>query len=405
MFPLTGNRVLHVLDHSLPEQSGYAYRSHAILRELQKQGLLLEVVTSPKQGEAAELSKEIDSILYQRTVLTGNGRTSGVTGQLRSISSTRARIAERCRSSSFDLIHAHSPCLNGLAAMRHGVPMVYEMRSSWEDAAVSVGTTSEGFLRYRVSRALETFTVRRADAVVVICEGLRRELLSRGIPDEKITVVPNALPPEVFLTPDAAVVESVRGRYALADAKVIGFFGSYFEWEGLDELVKSLPDVVHSVPEAHLLLAGGGRQEDVLRKLVRDLGLERKVTFAGRVAHDEVMALYRATDVVVFPRVSERLTEMVTPIKPLEAMAQGTIVVASDVGGHKELIKDRETGFLYPAGNREGLAHTIVRVLMSADDLPKVRARAREFVEAERQWSVVSKRYIPMYDALVRRDV
>jgi len=393
-----------VLDHSLPEQSGYSYRSHAILRELQKQGLSFDVITSPKQGQVQELSSEIDGILYQRTALAEGGSTSGVMGQVRTVASTRKSIAKLLRVKPVSAIHAHSPCLNGLAALGHGVPLIYEMRSSWEDAAVSVGTTTEGSYRYRVSKMLETFVVRRADAVVVICEGLRRELLNRGVPNEKITVVPNALPPEMFELPDPTAVASVRRRFALEDARVIGFFGSFFEWEGVDELVRVLPDVIQAVPDARLLLAGGGRQEAVLRELVAKLDLEEKGTFAGRVANDEVKAFYGAADVMAFPRVSDRLTNMVTPIKPLEAMAQGTIVVASDVGGHKELVRHGENGFLYRAGDREGLARAIAVALNSRDNLREFQARARNFVEAERQWSVVSRRYIPLYETHGRND-
>jgi len=83
-----------VLDHSLPEQSGYSYRSHAILRELQKQGLSFDVITSPKQGQVQELSSEIDGILYQRTALAEGGSTSGVMGQVRTVASTRKSIAK-----------------------------------------------------------------------------------------------------------------------------------------------------------------------------------------------------------------------------------------------------------------------------------------------------------------------
>lgn len=391
-------KVLHVLDHSLPEQSGYAYRSHAILKELQKQGMLIEVVTSPKQGSVQELSSSINGVNYQRTMLPAGASTSSLLGQINTIKATRKWIREFIKDGSVRAIHAHSPCLNGLAAMRLGVPLVYEMRSSWEDASVSSGTTTVGSLRYRISKALETFVLRRADAVVVICEGLRRELLERGLPDGKISVVPNALPPEVFDRADPTVVASVRDRFGLKDARVVGFFGSFFEWEGIDELISALPEVIRLVPNAHLLLAGGGRQEPVLREIVEKLGLENRVTFAGRVAHDEVMAFYGAADVVVFPRVSGRLTNMVTPIKPLEAMAQETIVVASDVGGHKELIKHGETGFLYTAGSREGLVREIANILNSKGKMVEIRANARAFVEAERRWSVVSRRYIPLYD-------
>jgi PEP-CTERM/exosortase A-associated glycosyltransferase len=392
--------VLHVLDHSLPEQSGYAYRSHAILKELHNRGVKLDVVTSPKQGVVNDVSSEVDGISYQRTVLSPHKSTSGMAGQVRTIRSTRNTIAELLRRKQASVIHAHSPCLNGLAAMGQDVPLLYEMRSSWEDAAVSVGTTCEGSLRYRVSKALETFVIGKADAVVVICEGLKNELLARGVTEEKITVVPNALPPEMFELPAESAVADIRKQYVPQDSKIIGFFGSFFEWEGVDELVQVLPLVVEAVPDAHLLLAGGGRQEGKLRALVSRLGLDQKVTFAGRVSHTDIKSMYGAVDVMAFPRVSHRLTDMVTPIKPLEAMAQKAVVIASDVGGHKELIKDNNTGLLYPAGDREAFAETIIRVLQNPESFSEMRARAREYVEMERRWSVVAERYLPVYEAL-----
>src|SRR5262249_53118215 len=161
---------------------------------------------------------------------------------------------------------------------------------------------------------------------------------------DKITVVPNALPGEMFELPEPHETHLIRTRYGLERLRVIGFFGSFFEWEGIDALIEALPIVSAAVPEARLLLAGGGRQEGQLRRLVETLGLGDRVIFAGRVAHDEVRALYGAVDVVAFPRVPDRLTEMVTPLKPLEAMTQRTPVVASNVGGHRELITDRRTG-------------------------------------------------------------
>jgi PEP-CTERM/exosortase A-associated glycosyltransferase len=278
--------------------------------------------------------------------------------------------------------------------------LLYEMRTSWEDAAVSSGTTIEGSVRYRVSRGLETFVAWRAHEIVVICEGLKRELVRRGIPATKITVVPNALSADMFDLASAEQVAAIRRRYGLQSAKVIGFFGSFFEWEGIDALVNALPSVRASLPAAKLLLAGGGRQEAELRGLVKERGLDEHVIFAGRIAHDEVRAFYRAVDVVAYPRVPDRLTEMVTPLKPLEAMAQGTPVVASNVGGHRELVVDGTTGFLFEAGKTEALATQLLEVLTGAADVARTVAAARSAVDRERRWSVVAERYLPVYARL-----
>jgi PEP-CTERM/exosortase A-associated glycosyltransferase len=396
--------ILHVLDHSLPEHDGYSFRSHSILRELDRLGLDISALTGPKQDPAVNSEETIDGIRYLRTPVAKDDNTSGVVGQLRTIRMTRASIAARLQQNPTDIIHAHSPCLNGIAAIGLGRPLVYEMRSSWEDAAVSVGTTHEGSLRYRLSRALETFVLKRADAVTVICDGLKTELVGRGIAEGKITVAPNALSEDMFVKPDAASVTKIRARYGLEGSRIIGFFGSFFEWEGVDNLVNALPVVLQAVPTAKLFIAGGGRQEAALHGLVADLGLESNVVFAGRVAHGDISACYAAADLMAYPRLPDRLTNMVTPLKPLEAMAQGTLVIASDVGGHRELISDGVTGVLFEAGSPEDLARKIVKALGEPDRAREITAQAAAYVEKEKRWSTVVDRYLPVYDRLMNRQ-
>ncbi len=392
-------RILHVLDHSLPEQSGYASRSHAILTSLAALGLPVEAITSPKHGPSATGEDTIDAVRYLRTPAAG--RTDGVSGQVATVRWTRRRIRQHIRHQNVSLIHAHSPCLNGLASIGLGRPLVYEMRSSWEDAAVSSGTTEEGSVRYRLSRLLETAAVRQAHAVTVICEGLKRELIGRGIAEHKITVVPNALPPAMFEPSDPERSDALRRRFGLQDKRVIGFFGSFFEWEGVDKLVRAMPDVVAALPDARLLLAGGGRQEADLLRLAGSLGLSNAVIFAGRVGASVMRDFYGAADLMVYPRISHRLTEMVTPLKPLEAMAQGRPVVASDVGGHRELIENGRTGFLYPVSDPDALAARIIEVLNSGSRIEEVTRAARLFVEQERRWSVVCEKYLHVYEQLL----
>jgi glycosyltransferase involved in cell wall biosynthesis len=135
-----------------------------------------------------------------------------------------------------------------------------------------------------------------------------------------------------------------------------------------------------------VLLVGGGSHEPALRERVKALGLDTRVVFAGRVPNADVPRYYDLIDALVYPRRSMRLTELVTPLKPLEAMAQGRMVVASDVGGHRELIADGETGHLFAADNADTLAAVLDRVLAARDAWPAMRARARAFVERERSW-------------------
>ncbi len=396
-------RVLHVFDHSLPVQSGYSFRGHAILREQRKLGITTIQVTSPKHGTSSSSRESVGDIEFFR-VDPGTSwlARQPVFNQLDVVAQLRKALRRIVDETAPDLIHAHSPCLTAMAAANLGKPLIYELRSSWEDAAVSSGVTTEGSLRYRASRWLETRVLKQADHVTTICEGLREEAIRRGVPAERITVVPNAVDTEAF-RPSIQKSDAARRQFGLENAFVLGFIGSFFAWEGLPLLVESLPLVIARRPDVKLLLVGGGPDDVTVRAAVERLNLHSHVIFAGQVKHDAVAAIYDAVDVLVYPRTPIRLTEMVTPLKPLEAMALGKVFIASDVGGHRELVRDRETGVLFRAGDREDLARTILEV---ADDAA-LRARLEEagpkFVREERTWAKVVARYVPVYQQLLER--
>ncbi|NOX92737.1 MAG: glycosyltransferase, exosortase A system-associated, partial [Gammaproteobacteria bacterium] len=301
-----------------------------------------------------------------------------------------------------DIIHAHSPVLNALAALKVGkafkIPVVYEVRAFWEDAAVDHGTSVEGGLRYKLTHALETYALKKADAVTTICEGLRNDIITRGIDKEKITVIPNAVDIEKFTIQNSSDRVLVS-RLGLEGKNVLGFIGSFYAYEGLPLLLESLAMILEDEPETHLVLVGGGPQEKELKKLVGKLGLEEKVVFTGRVPHNEIQSYYSLIDMFVYPRISMRLTELVTPLKPLEAMAQGKIVVASDVGGHRELIRPGENGELFPAGDVAELAKTVVELFRQRENWGKRQAESRQFVEQERTW----KKSVALYGGTYAR--
>ncbi|MBL8393520.1 MAG: glycosyltransferase, exosortase A system-associated [Candidatus Accumulibacter sp.] len=387
-------RILHVLDHSLPLHSGYTFRTLAILREQRALGWQTVHLTTPKQGAGEILQEEVDGWLFHRTPSASD---SGLLSQMRL---TARRLQELVRATRPDLIHAHSPVLNALPSLwvgrRQGLPVVYEMRASWEDAAVDHGTTCEGSLRYRASRALESLALRRADQVTTICEGLRGDIAVRGIPPERITVIPNAVDVGLFrldTEPDGAL----RRSLGLDGATVIGFAGSFYGYEGLDLVLEATRQMLPRHPQLRVLLVGGGPQESSLKAQAAAAGIEQQVIFTGRVPHSEVQRYYELIDVLAYPRLPIRLTELVTPLKPLEAMAQGRMLVASDVGGHRELIRHGETGFLFRAGDAVALAAAIEEVLARRPLWPQIRQRARRFVEVERTWASSVARYREVY--------
>ena len=168
-------------------------------------------------------------------------------------------------------------------------------------------------------------------------------------------------------------------------------------------LLTALPAMLAANPAIRVLLVGGGPQDAALRDQARQLGVADQVVFTGRVPHGEVQRYYDLIDVLVYPRLKMRLTDLVTPLKPLEAMAQGRLLAASDVGGHKELIVDGETGVLFAAGDPQALAHKVLALLAAPQRWPELRARGRRFVESERNWAASVARYRGVYGGLSTR--
>lgn len=398
-------RILHVLDHSLPLHSGYTFRTLAILRQQRALGWETLHLTSPKHGDSQAAEEEIDGWHFYRTTAAASPfAVTPVVKELVVMARIFRRMEEIVRRHRPDVIHAHSPVLNAIPALRVGrrfhIPVVYEVRALWEDAAVDHGTARQGGLRYRLSRAAETYALRSANAVTTICEGLRQEIIGRGVATDRVTVIPNAVDVDAFKfgkAPD----EALRAQLGLAGTVLVGFVGSFFAYEGLDLLLGALPLILAERPEVRVLLVGGGPHEAQLKDMARRLGVADKVVFAGRVAHSEVHRYYSLIDVLAYPRRSMRLTELVTPLKPLEAMAQGHLLVASDVGGHRELIRDGETGTLFPAGRSDALADAVLRLLRQSDWSAR-RLRARRFVEAERNWRSSVERYRGVYADLAQ---
>jgi PEP-CTERM/exosortase A-associated glycosyltransferase len=400
-------RILHILDHSIPLQSGYTFRTLSILKAQRQLGWTTFHLTSPKQGSSCALEETIDDWHFFRTPSRqARIRLPGL-AQFRLIEETTRRLEEVARRVNPQVLHAHSPVLNVIPALRVGrrlnLPVVYEVRAFWEDAAVDHGTAREGGLRYRLSRALETYALHRADAVTTICEGLRSDIVARGIAADKVTVIPNAVDVETFRAGEP-VDRVLKGRLGLKDALVAGFVGSFYAYEGLDLLISALPLVLRRAPQVRLLLVGGGPCEETLRQQARNLGVADKVIFTGRIPHGDVARYYGLVDVLVYPRHSMRLTELVTPLKPLEAMAQGKPVIASDVGGHREMIVGGETGLLFKAADRAALAEAIVAATSDSQHRSRMVEAARNYVKSQRTWKLSVGRYQGVYEAVIRGE-
>ena len=325
-------RVLHILDHSLPLHSGYTFRTRAILKSLQAAGVEIRGITGPRHIRGGPPIEEVEGLTFHRVP----GTPSSLPGlrEWREIAALRAGIERLAADWRPDILHAHSPALCGMAglgaARQLGVPLVYEIRAFWEDAAVGNGTGSAGSLKYRLTRALEDRVVKGADAVFTISEGLRGDLVERGHDGGKLALSPNGVDLALFGEPpprDAGLARQI----GIGEGPVIGFIGSFYDYEGLDDAIAAMPMLRARHPDTQLLLVGGGPMEETLRALAAASAARDAIIFTGRVPHSEVERYYSLVDVLAYPRKKSRLTDLVTPLKPLEAMAQRRIVAASDV--------------------------------------------------------------------------
>jgi PEP-CTERM/exosortase A-associated glycosyltransferase len=398
-------RILHVLDHSLPLQSGYTFRTRAILKAQIALGLDVRGVTGLRHagdavaGSGSEPCIE-DALAFWRTAGQVDGRPP--LREWREVRALENRIVALAQSWRPDVLHAHSPALCGMAALRAarrlGIPLVYEIRAFWEDAAVGNGTGSAGSWRYWLTRQLENRVVAGADAVVTICQGLKDDLIARGVDGGRITIMPNGVDLTLFGTPRAREADLAR-TLDLGDGPVIGFLGSFYPYEGLDDLIAAMPAIVAAHGDARLLLVGGGPAEATLRAAAE--ASPAAIRFVGRVPHHEVDRYYALADVVCYPRKAMRLTDLVTPLKPLEAMAQGKLVAASSVGGHRELIEHDVTGTLFAPDDPAALARAMVALLADRAHWDDRRAVARRFVETAHDWGFNARRYLPVYQTVL----
>ena len=327
--------------------------------------------------------------------------------EVRMMAAVRTRLLELCAKERPDVLHAHSPVLNGLPALwvsrKLAIPLVYEVRAFWEDAAVDHGSYSEGSPKYKLVKALETFVCRQVSHVAVLCQGVKTDLIQRGIDPGKMTTVFNGVNVEDFqpCAPD----EEFKRAWGCQDRLVVGFIGSFYRYEGLDLLVQAMADVIKVVPNAMLLLVGGGEVEGELRRHVSALGIERAVVIPGRIPHERIPGVYALVDVLAYPRRPMRLTELVTPLKPLEAMAMGKALVASGVGGHRELIQDGVTGLLFEPGNVNALAKSLAMLLTNHAFRKQLEAQGIKWVRRERSWDATTASHISIYSAALGRPV
>ena len=401
-------RVLHVLDHSRPLLSGYSVRSHSLIAGQKKIGFSPEVLTGPlhELDDPGAIDRTIDSISYRRTALNGSvanlflKRRTPVLRETMVVKLLREQILAILDEHPFDIVHAHSPALCGLAALQaaraRNVPFVYEIRAFWEDAAVDQNKTRPASPRYFVSRQLEGYVARRADSVVGIARHILDDLRTRGIAAEKLFHVPNGVDAERFvaLPRDTKLFSELR----LNGDPVMGFIGSLYRYEGIAWLVRAVAELRRRGVALQLLIVGQGEAMPEVQAAIREAGARDYVRAVGQVSHDQVERYYSLMDVMVYPRRRIRLTELTTPLKPLEAMAQGKPVLASDVGGIRELVEPEIPCMLFQPDDMDDFCSKAAQLFSSELLRRQVGEAGRQMVLREKDWTVLAQRYRGVYE-------
>src|SRR5699024_6447800 len=300
------------------------------------------------------------------------------------------------------ILHGASNHWNGLTAVktarRLGIPSVYEVRGLWEITRASRDPEWGRSDQFEYLKRMEADAAHGATRVIAITEALKTELVDRGVDAGKITVVPNGVDTDRFVptAPDEELIDAlgVRGK------TVIGYVGTVVDYEGLDLLLAATRELRRTREDFHVLVIGDGAKLEDLRASVAAAGIGDAVTFTGRVPHEEVERYYSLIDITPFPRLPLPVTEMVSPLKPFEAMAMGKAVVASDVAALAEIVTPEMNGLLHEKGSAESLTEQLTALLDDTALRSRLGAQAREWVVAERTWSSLAGRIAAVYEEI-----
>ncbi len=401
--------VLMLFSSSLPlNPSGYGVRSHAIASHLLRHGVRLKVCTRPGYPltswtgpQEVRLSDTVENVTYHRLPLYPVGMGEFGEAYREQASSLIAAVAERCRA---NIIHAASDMENGLPAMlaakKAGVKGIYEYRGMWHYSTAVRNTWFPWTEPFQRRQRLEVQTGQLADAVFAISEALKAELVAEGLPEDKITVLPNAVDVERFtpLPPDQELLE----KYGLQGRVVVGFIGSFTAYEGLDSLMDAVLELNwRGFPVSLLMVGDGADNLKRMKALHQARGSHPSIIFTGRVPFEDVKRYYSLIDIMPFPRVPAKVCHCVPPLKPLEAMAMGKTVLASNVAALTEIVQDGETGLVFESGNLPDLVKKLETLLTLPDLRQRLAAKGRDWVLAERDWHKVSERILRVYEGLL----
>ncbi len=398
----THRRILHLLEYSLPHmQNGYTLRSYQIVRAQKQHGWDPVVITKPGFPDNVTTQPGPEAVAGVPHYRLPNGSAAGdgsrLAAHIRTYVTEAAPLVAELRP---QLVQASSNFRNAYAALElarnYQLPFVYEVRGLWEETRVANGALDRDDEQYDQLLAAECYCMNAADAIVTLGTSLKDELIARGIAADKIFLVPNGVDvgPERIREPRA----DLRASLGLNRRFVVSYIGSVSPLESLHVLVHAIRVLARRRQDIAALIVGGGADVARLEQLVADLGVGELVRFTGSVPHDQIADYYAITDVVACTRGNDRVCEVVTPLKPYEAMAYRKPVIVSDIPALREMVSDHVTGRIVPPADPHALARVLADLADHPDECAKLAERAYAWVAQNRTWERVTEGYGPAYE-------
>jgi glycosyltransferase involved in cell wall biosynthesis len=372
-------RILHVAGAYLPYIGGASLRLSSLLSEMAASCELNLLV--PRKDIHGQDIYEVETKSYE--VLDGVH-----VHRVPKVSDLRKAVRALSREHNIDLIHAHNPrfALLGLLAFTRK-PLICEIHA----------VTDVSWPKRLVNRLVYRFS----DGIIVLSNSAKEELTRRyKIPPDKIEVIYNGI--ETWRFKPSGKGALIREKYGIAGKPVIGYIGTFYEWQGVEDLVRAFSLVAEKEPDARLLLVGDGPDLERVRSIIDGLLIADKVTLTGRVPPTEVPHYFEAIDVFVIARPSTISTQTAVPLKLLEAMAMAKAIIATDVRGLSEVVNDRVNGLLIPPGNVEELASQVLELLADEPLRRKIGSNAREQVEREFSWARSAEKVLKLYEKTLK---
>lgn len=412
--------ILHLLSSSLPKVSGYAIRSHNILRS-QKNYVNPYGLTAPRSFHNNKIDI-IDGIKYYRYPYNPGIRLFVEPKISKKLRIDKAydyyyRTLFKCPLKflrkvvdhlGINIIHGHSTekfaKFGDIIAKERKIPFIYEVRGFLEDTHVGLGTIKFGSREYQKRKLKETLLMKKADMIITLGEAMRNDIAKRGILKRKIIVVPNGVNTEILKPKLPNML--LKKELGIVKKRVIGYIGSVRRIEGIEYLLRAISILKKRKEDVFLLIVGSYDPIyfSELNLIIKKLGITNSVKFTGLVPNSVISDYYSIIDIIVIPRKNLRVNRLVTPLKPLEAMALERIVLTSDLPALREMVKPNISGDIFEAENTLDLVDKIFKYLNDPLARNRLGKLAREYVLNNYDWNNLAEKYVLLYSNLLGKN-